>query len=134
MCATEDATASADLLDRDAEEQSNELWSDVIPSGTGGKQNSQLNRELLDDIAGGTYWRAVLDEPNISWEERCARMIEGYRQKLRRWFKLAEALPVHADTSAASKYWIVFASRYGPAFDLFNGAACKRVRRSPKTF
>ncbi len=125
-------TASADPLLRDAEEDSDALWSDLIPEDEGPTQKQKLNRELLDDIAGGGYWQAILDAPGILWEERCARMIDGYREKLRLWFKLAEALPVHADTSAASKYWIVFASRHEPAFDLFNGAACKIVRSQAK--
>jgi len=125
-------TTSIDPWLRDAEEDSDALWADLIPEDQGPTQKSKLNRELLDDIAGGGYWQAILDAPDVLWEERCARMIDGYRGKLRSWFRLTEALPVHPDTSAASKYWIVFASRYEPAFDLFNGAACKIVRSQAK--
>jgi hypothetical protein len=44
------------------------------------------------------------------------------------WFRLVEALPVRPDASPIPKYWIVFMSRYEPAFDLFNRAGCEMVR------
>jgi len=95
---------------------------------------SQQYRALLSDIAGGDYWQSIVQDVSISWEEKCAKLVDDYRQRLRDWFKLVEALPVHSDDSAIPKYWVVFMSRYEPAFDLFNRAACDVIRTQRQNF
>jgi protein gp37 len=92
----------------------------------GGVQKHKMGR-LLND-------RTWDDMPALPWEEKCAKLVDEYRWKLRSWFKLVEALPVRSDKSAIPKYWIAFMSRYGPAFDLFNRAACNMIRVQRQNF
>jgi hypothetical protein len=115
---------------REAEEDDKAMWIDVLYGDEVAAQHtqSQKYRALLSDIAGGDYWQAIIQDGTVLWEEKCARLVGEYRQRLRDWFKLVEALPVCSDKSASPKYWIAFMSRYEPAFDLFNRAACHAVR------
>ena len=119
-----------DPLVREAEEDDKAMWLDALYDDDVISQHaqSQKSHALLNDIAGGGYWEAIVDETTIPWEERVARFVDGYRQKLRSWFRVVEALPVRPDTSPTPKYWITFMSRYEPAFDLFNRAACDMTR------
>lgn len=119
-----------DPLVQDAEEDDKAMWLDALYDDKTASQyqQSQKYRGLLTDIAGGNYWEAIIKDSKLAWEEKCASLVDEYRQKLRSWFRLVEALPVHSDTSALPKYWMTFMTRYEPAFDLFNGAACSVVR------
>jgi three-Cys-motif partner protein len=128
--------ASGDTLIRDAEEDDRAIWGGALRGQeTEGQQaKSQKHQALLSDIAGGDYWQEIVQDSASPWEENCARLVDEYRQRLRAWFKLVEALPVHSDRSANPKYWIVFMSRYEPAFDLFNRAACEIIRTQRQNF
>jgi hypothetical protein len=119
-----------DPLLRDAEEDDKAMWLEALYDDQVAAHHAQSQRHqaLLTDIAGGDYWQAIVQDGTIPWEEKCARLVDGYRHKLRSWFKLVEALAVHSDTSTIPKYWIAFMSRYEPAFDLFNRAACEMTR------
>lgn len=126
----DESGALNDLLLRDAEEDDKAMWLDALYDDEIVSKHAQTQRyqALLTDIAGGDYWQAIVDDNTIHWEEKCARLVDEYREKLRSWFNLAEALPVRPDISPIPKYWIAFMSRYEPAFDLFNRAACKMTR------
>ena len=125
-----------DPLVHDAEEDDRLMWLDVLYGDEATSQYSQSQRyqALLNDIAGGDYWQTIVQDRTIRWEEKCSILVDKYRQKLRDWFKLAEALPVYPDISAIPKYWIAFLSRYEPAFDLFNRAACNMNRAQRQNF
>lgn len=127
----EETDGLSDPLVQAAEEDDKAMWREVLPGSEESRAQqpqSQKHLALLSDIAGGDYWQAIVQENNIDWEEKCAKLVDEYRRKLRSWFKLAEALPIHSDKSAVPKYWITFVSRYEPAFDLFNRAACDVIR------
>jgi len=126
----EETGVSSDPLLRAAEEDDKAMWVEVLDDSeaTAKHGESQKHQAILSDIAGGDYWQPIVQDDTISWEEKCARLVDEYRQKLRSWFKLVEAMPVRSDKSAIPKYWIAFMSRYEPAFDLFNRAACKMIR------
>lgn len=132
----EETGASSDPLLRDAEEDDKAMWVEVLGGEEAATQHaqSQKHQSLLSDIAGGDYWQTIVQDSTISWEERCAKLVDEYSQKLRDWFKLVEALPVRSDKSAIPKYWIAFMSRYEPAFDLFNRAACNMIRAQSQSF
>jgi len=127
----EETGALSDPLLRDAEDDDKAMWLEALYGDEAAAQHaqSQKHQALLSDIAGGDYWQTIVHDGTIPWEEKCAKLVDEYRGKLRNWFKLVEALPVHSDTSAVPKYWIAFASRYEPAFDLFNRAACDVNRK-----
>jgi three-Cys-motif partner protein len=131
-----EAGALSDPLVFEAEEDDKAMWLDVLYGGETVAQHaqSQKHQALLSDIAGGDYWNAIVQDNMILWEEKCSKLVDEYRHKLRNWFKLVEALPVHSDTSAIPKYWMAFMSRYEPAFDLFNRAACEMVRTQRQNF
>jgi three-Cys-motif partner protein len=119
-----------DPLIREAEEDDRKMWIEALYGEELVTQHAQVQRSqaLLNSIAGGSYWEAIVDNKGIAWEERVGRLVDEYRQTLRKWFRLVEALPVRPDSSAIPKYWITFMTRYEPAFDLFNRAACDMVR------
>jgi len=125
-----------DPLIREAEEDDKAMWLEALY----GVENdwysqSQETQRILDDVAGGDYWRPIIEDSTIDWNEKCFRLVDEYIVRLRSWFKVAEALPVHSDLMATiPKYWIVFASRYEPALDLFNLAACEVVRSQRQNF
>jgi hypothetical protein len=106
------------------------MWLEALYGDEAVSQHAQAqeSQALLNGIAGGNYWETIVHDTTINWEEKVARLVDEYRQKLRSWFRLVEALPVRPDTSPIPKYWIAFMSRYEPAFDLFNRAACDMVR------
>ena len=116
------------LLDVDDDDKA--MWGETPNDDTSAvrRAQSQRHRALLSDIAGGDYWDKIVQDAAISWEERGAKLVDRYRQRLKTWFSVAEALPVRPDDSQTPKYWILFLSRYEPAFDLFNRAACNVVR------
>jgi len=126
----------SDPLARDVEDDDKAMWLEVLHGDETAAQHaqSQKHQALLSDIAGGDYWQVIVQDSTISWEEKCARLVDEYRQRLRGWFKLVEALPVHPDKSPVPKYWIAFMSRYEPAFDLFNRAACDVIRTQRQNF
>jgi three-Cys-motif partner protein len=126
----EETGAITDPLVRESEEDEKAMWIDALYGDEVLSQhaNAQKAQSLLNAIAGGNYWEAIVDDKTIHWDEKIAQLVDAYRQKLRTWFKLVEALPVRPDTSHIPKYWIAFMSRYEPAFDLFNRAACEVAR------
>lgn len=126
----EESGATNDPMLSDAEEDDEAMWTEALHGNKAAAQHaqSQKHQALLSDIAGGEYWQAIVQDRTTPWEEKCAKLVDEYLRKLRSWFKLAEALPVRSDKLAIPKYWIAFMSRYEPAFDLFNRAACKMVR------
>jgi three-Cys-motif partner protein len=128
--------APDDPLVRDAEDDDKAMWLEALygDQAVAHYAQSQKYQTLLSEIAGGDYWQSIVQDDTILWGEKCAKLVDEYQQKLRSWFKLVEALPVHSDTSAIPKYWIVFMSRYEPAFDLFNRAACEMVRAQRQNF
>ena len=119
-----------DPLVREAEEDDKAMWLDALYGDEVTSQHAQVQKSqaLLNSIAGGDYWEAIVQDTTVHWEEKVAQLVDQYRAKLRSWFKLVEALPVCPDTSLIPKYWITFMTRYKPAFDLFNRAACDMVR------
>jgi three-Cys-motif partner protein len=131
-----EAGALGDPVVFDAEEDDKAMWLDVLYGGETVAQHAQSQKyqALLSDIAGGDYWHAIVQDGTVLWEEKCSKLVDEYRRKLRNWFKLVEALPVHSDKSTIPKYWMVFMSRYEPAFDLFNRAACEMVRSQHQNF
>ncbi|HEX3359032.1 MAG TPA: hypothetical protein VHS31_18780 [Tepidisphaeraceae bacterium] len=114
----------------DAEEDDRAMWLDAMYGEEAAVQHAQTQKyqALLTDIAGGNYWQSIVQDSKVLWEEKCAKLVDEYRQKLKTWFKLVEALAVYSDTSSIPKYWIAFMTRYEPAFDLFNRAACDVIR------
>lgn len=118
------------------EEDDKAMWLEALYADEAVSQHaqSQKSQALLSDIAGGDYWQAIVQDSTISWREKCESLVDRYRLKLRNWFNLAEALPVHADTDATPKYWMAFVSRYEPAFDLFNRAGCEMIRAQRQNF
>jgi three-Cys-motif partner protein len=132
----EESGALNDPLVRDAEEDDKAMWLEALHGDEAVAQHAQSQKyqALLSDIAGGDYWQAIVQDSTIPWEEKCAKLVDEYRRKLRGWFKLVEALAVHSDTSAIPKYWMAFMSRYEPAFDLFNRAACDTIRAQRQNF
>lgn len=132
----EESGALLDPLVREAEEDDKEMWLHALYGVEADwYSQAQATRAVLNDVAGGDYWLSILDDATIGWTEKCFRLVDEYRSRLRRWFQIAEALPVHSDLkSAIPKYWILFASRYPPAFDLFNSAACEVVRAQRQNF
>jgi three-Cys-motif partner protein len=126
----EENSAVQDTLARDPEDDDKAMWLEDLERGETAVQHaqSQKHQALLSDIAGGDYWQVIVQDSALSWQEKCAKLVDEYRQRLGSWFKLVEALPVHPDDSPIPKYWIAFMSRYEPAFDLFNRAACDMIR------
>lgn len=119
-----------DPLVGEADQDDRAMWLDALYDDQVVSQHAQLQRThaLLNSIAGGNYWEAIVDKLSFSWEERILLLVDEYKQKLRSWFRCVEALPVRPDTSPLPKYWIAFMTRYEPAFDLFNRAACEMMR------
>lgn len=126
----DESGALDDPLVREAEEDDKAMWLDALYSDESVSRYAQAQRSqaLLNDIAGGNYWQKIVDNKTIYWDEKVAMLVDEYSRRLRSWFSLVEALPVRPDASPIPKYWIVFMTRYEPAFDLFNRAACEMVR------
>lgn len=116
-----------DPLVRDSERDEREMWIGALYRDEANwYHQSREAVSVLNDIAGGDYWHSIIDDNSVDWTEKCSLVVDGYCEKLRNWFRVAEAFPIHADVgSRVPKYWMVFASRFQPAFDLFNSAACK---------
>ncbi len=98
-----------------------------------GKQDSQQEQKvksqlILSSIVGGDFWQEIVADEKMPWEERVAFLVDKYREKLKGWFNTVEAVPIRPDHSTIPKYWMAFMSRYEPAFDLFNDAACDMNR------
>jgi len=84
----------------------------------------------LTAVAGGDYWREIALSKDRPWGQRLEDLVEAYKNEMRNWFSLVESFPIHADYGDPNpKYWIVFGSRYPPALDLFNRAACNARRK-----
>lgn len=122
--------ALADPLIAMADDDDKAMWLGALYDGNAVSQHAQLveSRALLTSILGSNRWEMVVDSKSISWEERILLLVDEYKLQLRAWFKCVEALPVRPDNSRLPKYWIAFMSRYQPAFDLFNRAACRMAR------
>jgi three-Cys-motif partner protein len=127
--------AMLDSLIRDADEEEKVFWLEALygEEKTWHLQ-SQRARLILNSIAGGEYWEPILATPNLDWLEKLEMLVERYRRQLQQWFNVTEALPIYPDTSSIPKYWMIFLSRYAPAFDLFNWAACKTVRMQRQNY
>lgn len=83
----------------------------------------------LNAIAGGDYWKDIVRNGSLNWHDRCSALVDQYKVKMRKWFSLVDAYPIRSDIgSELPKYWLVFGSRYEPALDLFNRAACSACR------
>jgi len=61
-----------DPLVRDAEEDDQAMWLDVLYGGkaVAQHQQSQKYRSLLSDIAGGDYWEAMSDSTFVGGKVR----------------------------------------------------------------
>jgi three-Cys-motif partner protein len=131
------------LVMQSVDEDDKAMWIDALYGNAkevlSQQAQAQKAKALLSDIAGGEYWARIVDDEAFPWEERVARLVDDYRRRLRTssattptgatgWFRIVEALSVRPDVSPIPKYWIVFMSRYEPAFDLFNRAACNMAR------
>lgn len=125
-----------DPLVRDADDDDKQMWLDALydEATSSDFTKAQKYQSLLTDIAGGEYWMDVIKDTANSWEEKCSILVDKYLKVLRSWFKIAEAMPVCAGNSKIPKYWIVFTSRFEPAFDLFNRAACEMTRSQFQDF
>jgi three-Cys-motif partner protein len=89
----------------------------------------ELQRQKLERIAGGSYWEAIAGDKVRSFSERCEMLVRGCEERMRSWFKLVASYPiVDENLPQLPKYWLVFGTRYMPAIDLFNRAACKARR------
>jgi three-Cys-motif partner protein len=119
-----------DPLVADADDDDKAMWLDALHDRHVITQHAQLQetRSLLNSIMGSNFWEALVDDKFVSWEEKILQLVEEYKKQLHNWFRCVEALPVRPDTSPLPKYWIAFTSRYEPAFDLFNRAACRMMR------
>lgn len=131
----EDTGAMQDSLIRDAEEDDKAMWlSALYGDEASWYAESRRAESLLTAVAGGDYWKAIIDDSSIEWKEKCETFVAEYKRRLKKWFNVAESFPIHADDSRIPKYWIVFVSRYEPAFDLFNRAACDVTRQQRQNF
>ncbi len=85
--------------------------------------------QKLDRIAGGNYWKAIAERRGLGFSQKCESLVCRYRERMAEWFQLTASYPIVDESSPhLPKYWMVFGSRYMPAVDLFNRAACKARR------
>ncbi len=119
-----------DPLFADADDDDKAMWLDALYDKHVATQHAQVQEthSLLNNILGSNCWEALVDDESTAWEQKISQLVDEYKKQLRTWFKCVEALPVRPDTSSLPKYWIAFASRYPPAFDLFNRAGCEMMR------
>jgi hypothetical protein len=83
---------------------------------------------VLSGIIGNDGWKDVVASGE-SWEEKCWQLVELYQRRLKSWFSTVETFPIRADAGTPlPQYWLVFGSRYEPAFELFNRGACEARR------
>ena len=82
-------------------------------------------RAEISAVAGGDYWEQVLLDTGPDYSERVRRIVEAYKQRMTEWFRLVASYPIRSTEDWANpKYWMILGSRYRPALDLFNRAAC----------
>ena len=131
----EELGAIDDPLIRDADESDKEMWLHAL-YGTESSEHTRTAKmkRILNDVAGGEYWVNIAKDDTLSGEEKGWEFMARYCDQLRhRWFEVAETFPIYADTQGwLPKYWIVYATRYAPGFDIFNRAACHVVREQRK--
>lgn len=109
------------------EEMANAIWD--MKSVRSAKY-AITSRAELDGIAGGQYWRAIIDDPSLIHSERAQAFVDSYVDKLRQWFSVVCSYPLKADPSSQdAKYWVVFGSRYKPSIDLINRAITSARRK-----
>lgn len=131
----EESGALHDPLVRDSVGEEKAMWLSAIYGEEADWFNQvRQSEQLLDASAGGDYWKEVVERAS-PWESRCFDLVDAYKTRMRRWFRLVESFPIRADSgSAIPKYWVVFGSRYQPALDLFNRAACEAARRQRQNY
>lgn len=113
------------------------MWMHAIGGGSDLTEAQQAIRseKALCAIAGGDYWKKIAERLDLDWNERCQLLVEAYQKRLGTWFRVAESYPIRADSgSQLPRYWIVFGTRYAPALDLFNDAACSAARHQRQNF
>lgn len=113
--------------DRFDEEMANAIWD---MKSVRSAKSAITSRAELDGIAGGQYWRAIIDDTSLIHSERAQAFVDSYVEKLRQWFSVVCSYPLKADPSSQdAKYWVVFGSRYRPSIDLINGAITSARRK-----
>lgn len=118
-------------------EEEKRMWMHATFSSPEVAEAIQIERidKALTAIAGGVYWKTIAERQDVEWSEKCQLLVEAYQKHMERWFRLVENYPIRADEgSSLPKYWIVFGSRYLPAIDFFNDAACSAARQQRQNF
>jgi len=73
--------------------------------------------ERLDDIAGGTYWREIVNRYNVHQKMQVAEeeLINNYCERLKTVFRYVVNIPIKAKLSHIPKYRIVFGTDHEDA-------------------
>ena len=73
--------------------------------------------ERLDDIAGGTYWRDIVNRYNVHQKMQIAEeeLINNYCERLRTVFRYVVNIPIKAKLNHIPKYRIVFGTDHEDA-------------------
>lgn len=76
--------------------------------------------ERLDEIAGGDYWRKIVDDyyakPIKNMQEAEERFIAQYCERLRRVFRYVINIPIKAKLKYIPKYRIVYGTNHADGF------------------
>jgi hypothetical protein len=81
---------------------------------------------VLDDIAGGGYWREIAADTTASFPEKLERFTDGYLQKLVDSFPYAASCDIKAKYEhTVPKYALVYGTRHLDGIALMNDAMCK---------
>jgi three-Cys-motif partner protein len=121
----------SDKLIRDSPPDDRLFWAEALYSRkeTVALRAVDTSRKQLNAVAGGVYWEEIARSMK-NFDDGLPKLIAKYRERLSQWFNLTAAVPIYADEyGVLPKYWMVFGSRYRPALDLINDAACS-ARRS----
>ena len=84
----------------------------------------------LDQIAGGRYWRKIVEDIAIPDAQKVDQFAEQYANQLSKWFKWRITYAVRRKyADAMPKYHLIFGSRHEDAIDLMNKAMVNARRK-----
>ncbi len=96
----------------------------------GAGDDSDATVRKWSQIAGGDYWRSLVQDQTLSQRERIDRVAKGYAESLHKWFRYVLNFPIRESYSDEQpKYHLVFGSRHSDAVELMNDAMVKARRQ-----
>jgi hypothetical protein len=86
----------------------------------------------VDAIAGGEYWRAIISDSRLSFDEKEEAITNAYLQQMRRHSPMVCSFPIRKRYGLLPKYRLIYGTRHADGILLMNDAMYKARERSLK--